>query len=198
MGEVYRARDTKLNRDVALKVLPDAFARDPDRLARFEREAQVLASLNHPHIGAIYGFEDSGETHALVLELVEGDDARRPDRARPAPAGRGAADRAADRGGARSGARAGHHPPRSEAGEHQGHARRHGEGARLRPGESASNRAHAPAPSARLSPTITLAGDECRRHSRHRGVHVARAGARACRRQAQRHLGVRRACSTRC
>jgi hypothetical protein len=72
MGEVYRARDTKLNREVALKVLPDAFTRDPDRLARFKREAQVLASLNHPHIGAIYGFEDSGEIHALVLELVEG------------------------------------------------------------------------------------------------------------------------------
>jgi serine/threonine-protein kinase len=72
MGEVYRARDAKLNRDVALKVLPDAFALDPDRLARFQREAQVLASLNHPHIGAIYGFEDSGSTHALVLELVEG------------------------------------------------------------------------------------------------------------------------------
>ena len=73
MGEVYRARDTKLNREVALKVLPEGFTRDPDRLARFKREAQVLASLNHPHIGAIYGFEDSGETHALVLELVEGD-----------------------------------------------------------------------------------------------------------------------------
>jgi len=72
MGEVYRARDTKLNRDVALKVLPPAFAADPDRLARFKREAQVLASLNHPHIAAIYGFEDSGSTHALVLELVEG------------------------------------------------------------------------------------------------------------------------------
>ena len=73
MGEVYRARDTKLNREVALKVLLDAFIRDPDRLARFTREAQVLASLNHPHIGAIYGFEDTGETHALVLELIEGD-----------------------------------------------------------------------------------------------------------------------------
>ena len=73
MGEVYRARDTKLNREVALKVLPEAFTRDPDRVARFKREAQMLASLNHPHIGAIYGFEDSGETHALVLELVEGD-----------------------------------------------------------------------------------------------------------------------------
>src|SRR5882672_4744791 len=72
MGEVYRARDAKLNRDVALKILPATFASDPDRLARFRREAQVLASLNHPHIGAIYGFEDSGSTHALVLELVEG------------------------------------------------------------------------------------------------------------------------------
>ena len=73
MGEVYRARDSKLGRDVALKVIPDTFALDPDRLARFKREAQVLASLNHPHIAAIYGFEDSGETHALVLELVEGE-----------------------------------------------------------------------------------------------------------------------------
>src|SRR5438045_5766939 len=72
MGEVYRARDAKLNRDVALKILPGAFAQDAERLARFKREAQVLASLNHPHIGHIYGFEDSGETHALVLELVEG------------------------------------------------------------------------------------------------------------------------------
>jgi len=59
MGEVFRARDAKLNRDVALKVLPEAFALDPDRLARFKREAQLLASLNHPNIGAIYGFEDS-------------------------------------------------------------------------------------------------------------------------------------------
>jgi Tol biopolymer transport system component len=72
MGEVYRARDTKLNRDVALKILPDALAIDSDRIARFRREAQVLASLNHPNIAAIYGFEDSGSTHALVLELVEG------------------------------------------------------------------------------------------------------------------------------
>src|SRR5215475_14632019 len=72
MGEVYRARDTKLNRDVALKILPEAFTLDADRIARFRREAQVLASLNHPNIAAIYGFEDSGGTHALVLELVEG------------------------------------------------------------------------------------------------------------------------------
>lgn len=72
MGEVYRARDTKLGRDVALKVLPATFATDPERIARFRREAQVLASLNHPHIAAIYGFEDSAGIHALVMELVEG------------------------------------------------------------------------------------------------------------------------------
>src|SRR5262245_31793621 len=79
MGEVYRARDAKLNRDVALKILPDSFATDVERLARFKREAQLLASLNHPNIGAIYGFEDSDPStssgqavQALVLELVEG------------------------------------------------------------------------------------------------------------------------------
>jgi serine/threonine protein kinase len=72
MGEVYRARDTKLQRDVALKVLPDLFLSDPERLARFQREALVLASLNDPHIGAIYGIEESGDVRALVLELVEG------------------------------------------------------------------------------------------------------------------------------
>jgi Tol biopolymer transport system component len=72
MGEVYRARDTKLNRDVALKVLSNSFTRDPDRLARFTREAHVLASLNHPNIAAIHGVEDCGEVHALVLELVDG------------------------------------------------------------------------------------------------------------------------------
>ncbi len=72
MGEVYRARDAKLDRDVALKVLPEAFTSDPDRLGRFEREAKVLASLNHPNIGGIHGLEDSGDIRALVLELVEG------------------------------------------------------------------------------------------------------------------------------
>ena len=72
MGEVYQARDTKLDRDVALKVLPEAFTSDPDRLARFEREAKVLASLNHPNIGSIYGLEEADGVRALVLELVEG------------------------------------------------------------------------------------------------------------------------------
>src|SRR5262245_10120761 len=72
MGEVYRARDTKLGRDVALKVLPESLAHDPERHARFEREAHLLAALNHPHIAHIHGFEDSTGTPALVMELVEG------------------------------------------------------------------------------------------------------------------------------
>src|SRR5438874_10198405 len=74
MGQVYRARDTKLHRDVALKVLPDSFANDPDRLARFQREAQVLASLNHPNIAHIHGLEESGGVRALVMEFVDGED----------------------------------------------------------------------------------------------------------------------------
>jgi eukaryotic-like serine/threonine-protein kinase len=72
MGEVYRAHDTKLGRDVAIKVLPEQFAREPERLARFQREAKMLAALNHPNIAAIYGLEQSGSTHYLVMELVEG------------------------------------------------------------------------------------------------------------------------------
>jgi serine/threonine protein kinase len=74
MGEVYRARDTRLKRDVALKVLPEAFARDPGRMARFQREAEVLASLNHSNIAAIYGLEE----RALVMELVEGESPKGP------------------------------------------------------------------------------------------------------------------------
>src|SRR5262245_25745226 len=72
MGEVYRARDTKLDRDVALKVLPAVFSQDADRMARFSREARVLASFNHPYIAAIYGLEESDGVRALVMELVEG------------------------------------------------------------------------------------------------------------------------------
>src|SRR5437773_10328889 len=80
MGEVYKARDTKLGRDVALKILPDAFTSDPARVARFQREAQLLAALNHPHIGAIYGLEESAPSTGsgqavqfLVLELIDGE-----------------------------------------------------------------------------------------------------------------------------
>ena len=73
MGEVYRARDTKLGRDVALKILPAAFTNDPERVARFRREAQVLAALNHPHIAQIHGMEEANGTQFLVLELVDGE-----------------------------------------------------------------------------------------------------------------------------
>src|SRR5438874_3072589 len=74
MGEVYRAIDTTLGRQVAIKVLPDAFAQDAERLARFEREAKTLAALNHPHIAQIYGLQQASGVQALVMELVEGED----------------------------------------------------------------------------------------------------------------------------
>src|SRR6476646_4708393 len=74
MGEVNKATDTNLDRQVAIKILPDTFAQDPDRVARFEREARTLASLNHPNIAIIHGLEKSQGTHALVMELVEGED----------------------------------------------------------------------------------------------------------------------------
>ncbi|MBY0493116.1 MAG: serine/threonine protein kinase [Cyanobacteria bacterium] len=85
MGEVYRARDTKLHRDVAIKVLLPAVANDPDRLARFSREAQVLASLNHPNIAAIYGIDETSGVTALVLELVDGEDLSQRMSRRPIP-----------------------------------------------------------------------------------------------------------------
>src|SRR5438045_4842427 len=81
MGEVYRAKDTQLKRDVALKVLPSAFANDPERMARFRREAEVLAALNHPNIAAIYGIEQQ----ALVMEMVEGETLA--DKIKPGPLG---------------------------------------------------------------------------------------------------------------
>src|SRR6185369_789101 len=87
MGEVYRAKDTKLDRQVAIKVLPSALARDPERLARFEREAKVLASLDHPNIGHIYGLVDSEDSRALVLALIEGPTLADRIRANPLPLG---------------------------------------------------------------------------------------------------------------
>ena len=82
MGEVYRAHDTKLGRDVAIKVLPEAFAHDPERLSRFQREAKMLAALNHPNIATIYGLEQSGGTSYLVMELVPGRNAGGTNQAR--------------------------------------------------------------------------------------------------------------------
>src|SRR6478735_5404220 len=73
MGQVYRARDLKLKREVAIKILPDEFSRDPERISRFQREAEVLASLNHPNIAAIYDVQEASDSRYLVLELVEGE-----------------------------------------------------------------------------------------------------------------------------
>ena len=137
MGEVYRARDPTLRRDVAIKVLPTLFTRDPDRLARFEREAQLLASLNHPNIATIHGLEQwTGSTRWCSkssrarrsrsdcnrrLRFPGTEAAATATTAQPSgsAAGRGPDDRATDCRGARSGARAGRHPPRPEAGQHQ-------------------------------------------------------------------------------
>jgi serine/threonine protein kinase len=104
MGQVYRPTDTTLGRQVAIKILPDAFASDPDRFARFEREAKTLASLNHPHIAAIYAVEQSAGLHALVMELVEGEDLSQRIARGGDPTRRSAADRQTDRRRARSGA----------------------------------------------------------------------------------------------
>ena len=122
MGEVYRARDTRLGRDVAIKILPRLFTSDPDRLARFEREARVLASLNHPHIGAIYGLEDADGVRALVLELVNGETLADRIARGPIPVNDTLTIARQIADGARGGARKGHRPPRSETGQYQDHA----------------------------------------------------------------------------
>ena len=103
MGVVFRAHDSKLQRDVALKLLPDHFADDPERLARFQREAQVLASLNHPNIAQIYGLEDSTPQRCIVMELVEGDTLQAAAETRTDPCRRSFADCQADRRSAGSG-----------------------------------------------------------------------------------------------
>ena len=153
MGEVYRAHDNKLGREVAIKVLPAEFTADPERRARLEREARILATLNHPHIGAIYGIEEADGVRGLVLELVEGETlAERIANGRTSPRVRFAwptyhccaRDRAADRGRARRRSRERHRSPRPEAGEHQDHPGRRGQGARFRPGEGGQSRRLAP------------------------------------------------------
>ena len=141
MGDVYRARDTKLNRDVALKVLPEAFANGAERVARFEHEAQVLASLNHPNIASIYGFEDSSCTgvpplviRALVMELVEGK--RLPSASSEADSHRrGAPDGPANLRGAGIRARTRDRASGFETGERKNHARRYRKAAGFRTGE---------------------------------------------------------------
>ncbi len=197
MGEVYRARDSRLDRDVAIKILPPAFAADPDRLARFEREAKTLASLNHPHIAQIYGIEEVPDASgagrpsaALVMELVPGEDLSARIARGPVPARRGAADRAADCRCARGRARARDHPPRPETRQRQGHAGRRRQGPRLRSRQSDDGQRGAPRPG-------EFADDRLHRHTpgtdpRHRRLHGAGAGARAIGRSPCRCLGLRR------
>jgi serine/threonine protein kinase len=143
MGEVYRARDTHLKRDVAIKVLPQAFAQDLDRLARFQREAELLATLNHPNIAAVYGLEKANGLTGIVLELVEGDTlaekiatedaSRRVGTAVPLNEVLAIARQIAE---ALVAARERCHSSRSEAGEHQGALGRNREGAGLWTGKA--------------------------------------------------------------
>ena len=133
MGEVWRARDTKLKREVALKILPAQFADSPDRLARFEREAVVLASLNHPNIAAIYELGHANDIRFLVLELVEGPTLDERLLVRADSCARGHRHRGANRRSAGGRPRQGHPAPRSQAGQRQADPRRKGQGAGFRP-----------------------------------------------------------------
>ncbi|PYT11623.1 MAG: hypothetical protein DMF51_15150 [Acidobacteria bacterium] len=170
MGEVYRARDTQLGRDVAIKIVSEALAADPEHRARFEREARLLASVDHPNVAAIHGIEEQHGLRFLVLELVEGTTLDEIDRRR-----------------ARGGARPGSHPPGPEARERTRDAGRQGEGPRFRSGEER-----------RGSVALGLGvrhrhrrPDRGRRHPRHTRLHESGAGARQTPRSAQRRLVVR-------
>ena len=165
-----------------------ALTADPERLARFEREARVLASLNHPHIGAIYGVEATDGVHALVMELVEGEDLAQRIARGPDSAGRRLADREADRRGYRSGARTGDHPSRSETREHQGARGRHGQSARLWSGEGRSTQHRRRGCDERIH--VSGPGDRGRDHFGYTGAYVAGTGVWQSGGQAGGHLGV--------
>ena len=125
MGVVYEATDTRLGRKVAIKLLHPSVVQDAERMARFEREARVLASLNHANIAAIHGLEEADGTTFLVLEYVPGDTLAERLARGPLPLKEALDDLPADRRRDRGGPREGHRPPRPEAGQHQDHARRH-------------------------------------------------------------------------
>jgi serine/threonine protein kinase len=135
MGEVYRATDVKLGRDVALKILPASFTNDSERVARFRREAQVLASLNHPHIAAIYGLEEANGAQFLVLELVDGESLDKQIARGPIPVDEalGIAKQIAE--ALEAAHEKGHHSSGSEAGEYRADHGWQRQGARLRLGK---------------------------------------------------------------
>ena len=191
MGEVYRARDARLAARRRDQGLPDAFAQDADRRARFEREARTLASLNHPRIAMVHGLEEAERRLRAGHGAGRGTDARRVDRGRPANRLRSARRRWADRRRARGGARAGDHPPRSQARQHQGAPRRHRESARFRPRQGLRAWRRQRGRARQLSHDARGRQNRAGDHSRHRGLHEPRAGARTGGRQARRHLGVR-------
>ena len=210
MGEVYLARDTRLGRDVAIKILPQVFTADPDRLARFEREARVLASLNHPNIGAIYGLEEADGVRALVLELVEGETLaeriRRPEGLRLPGDGSGGLQ--ASRSTRRSPSR-GRSPRRSTPRTRRASSiatsspptSRSRPTGRSRCSTSAWRRRRAD--DGGQSGSHALADDYGGRHARGRDpgdgrLHEPRTGARPGRRQARPTSGRSAACCTRC
>ena len=196
MGEVYRARDTRSARDVAIKALPQAFAADPERLARFRREAQTLASLNHPNIAAIYGLEEVDGAPYLVLELVEGETLAARLARGALTLREGARARRPDRGRDRGGARARRRPPRPEARQRHDHAGERRQGARLR---ARQERAGAGPGTRPLG--VAHADGARRRHGGghdpgHRRLHEPRAGARPARWTAAATCGRSAACCT--
>ena len=189
MGEVYQASDSKLGRSVAIKILPAAFASDADRLSRFLREAQLLATLNHPNIAHIYGLEESGDTRCIVMELIEGETLQARISKGPIPVDETLAI-------AKQIAEA------LEAAHEKGVIHRdlkpgnvmltHDERVKILDFGLAKAYDTNPASGLIQFPNDGQHGcDQCGRHSGHGGVHVAGAGARKARGQARRHLGVR-------
>jgi serine/threonine protein kinase len=180
MADVYCAHDEHLGRDVALKMLPSAVVADPERIARFEREAKTLASLNHPHIAQIYGLEESGGTRFLIMELVDGETlAARLERGPvPIPEALALAAQIA---------------AALEAAHERGIVHRDLKPANIAVAADGAIKVLDCGIGARQLADDHVAGDDdrCRRDPRNRGVHVAGAGARPGRRPARRHLGVR-------
>ena len=187
MGEVYRARDSVLGRDVAIKILPTEFAADSERFARFEREARLLAALNHPHIGAIYGFERFGDTRGLILELVDGETlAERLSRG-PLSVSEALGIAAEICQALDAAHEARHRSSRPEAGQHQAQHARGRQGAGFRARAREGRREHARP----VAVADAHARDARRRDPRHGGLHEPRAGARPAGGQAHGRLGVR-------